>query len=121
MLRPIYPQGGTPISILWGAGLDVSEKRKTFAPAGRGISNIVMILIILENRNIFCSFVWVRNVVFHIKQKTYTGAVDNSVLRNIFAHSVESGKRFVSNRLLGAPEGTPDFINEVMVFFYNLC
>jgi len=35
--------------------------------------------------------------VFHIKQKTYIGADDNSVLRNIFAHIVESGKRLGSN------------------------
>jgi hypothetical protein len=41
MLRPIYPQEGTPISILWEAGLDVSGKEKTFAPAGRGILNIL--------------------------------------------------------------------------------
>jgi len=59
MLRPIYPQEGTPISILWEVGLDVSEKEKAFAPAGRRISNIVMILIILKTPNIFCSFVWV--------------------------------------------------------------
>jgi hypothetical protein len=59
MHRPIYPQKETPISILSEAGLDVSEKVKTFAPAGKGISNIVMILIILKTPNIFCRFVWV--------------------------------------------------------------
>jgi hypothetical protein len=58
MLRPIYSREGIPISILWEAGLEVSEKGKTFAPAGR-ISNIVIILIILKTPNIFCSFVLV--------------------------------------------------------------
>jgi hypothetical protein len=59
MLRPIYPQEGTPISILWEAGLDASEKEKSFAPAGRRISNLVTILVILKTPNIFSSFVWV--------------------------------------------------------------
>ena len=44
-------------------------------------------------------------MVCHIKQKIYTGAAENSVVRNRFAHSVEPGKRFGSNRLLGDPEG----------------
>jgi hypothetical protein len=57
MFRPIYLQEGTSISILWEAGLDVSVKGEIFAPAGRGISNIVVILIISKTPNIFCSFV----------------------------------------------------------------
>jgi hypothetical protein len=66
---------------------------------------LVTILVILKTPNIFSSFVWVWNVVFNIKKKIYTGAAENSILRNIFAHSVESREHFGSNRLLGVPEG----------------
>jgi hypothetical protein len=58
--------------------------------------------------------------MFRIKLKTYTGAFENRALMNIFAHSCETGDILGSNRLLGVPEGTPDFIVEVM-FFSSVC
>jgi hypothetical protein len=54
--------------------------------------------------------------VLHIEQKIYTGALENSALRNIFAHGVESGKRFRNNSFLGVQEWAPDIFTEVTVF-----
>jgi hypothetical protein len=58
----------------------------------------------------------VKRGVSYLK-KTYTGAFENSLLRNISAHGVESGKSFGSNHLLGVPEGAPDIFTEVVVLF----
>jgi hypothetical protein len=78
-----------------------------------------VILIISKTPNIFCSFVWVWNVVFHIKQKTYAGVVENSVLGNIFVHSDGPGKTSSSNLLLGVSGGTPDLLLRLWYLFQS--